>query len=71
VATTDWRAPRNLRVPAVKRAIDSTPDGRAMSHFARFLAADVDSATKTIYLRDARYARTGRDGWAVVRVRME
>jgi hypothetical protein len=24
----------------------------------------------TVYLRDARYARVGRDGWAVVTVRL-
>lgn len=71
VAGEDWRVPRNLRVPAVKRAIDSTFDGRALAHFARFLTAEVDTAEKTIYLRDARYARAGRGGWALVRIRME
>jgi hypothetical protein len=37
-----------------------------MAQFARFLAADVDS--NTIYLFDARYARSARDGWAVMRI---
>jgi hypothetical protein len=42
-----------------------------MAHFARFLTAEVDSTAKTIYLRDARYARSGRDGWAVMRIKLE
>jgi inner membrane protein len=71
VAGADWRLPRNLRIPAVRRAISETPNGRAMAQFARFLAAEVDTTGKTIYLRDARYARTSRDGWGVVRVRTE
>jgi hypothetical protein len=71
VAGDDWQRPRNLGLPAVKRAIDTTTDGRAIAHFARFLAAEVDSTTKTVYLRDARYTRVRRDGWAVMRVRME
>lgn len=71
VAGEDWRLPRNLRLPAVRRAISETPNGRAMAQFARFLAAEVDTTGKAIYLRDARYARTRRDGWGVVRVRTE
>lgn len=71
VAGDDWRVPRNLRVPAVKRAIENTTEGRAIAHFARFLTAEVDTTTKTVYLRDARYARTGRTGWAAVSVRIE
>jgi len=71
VAGEDWRLPRNLRLAVVRRAVSETPDGRAMAEFARFLAAEVDTTGKTVYLRDARYARTGRDGWGVVRVRME
>lgn len=71
VAGDDWRLPRNLRDPSVKRAIENTTDGRAMARFARFLAAEVDTTTKTVYLRDARYARTGRAGWATVTVRIE
>jgi membrane-bound metal-dependent hydrolase YbcI (DUF457 family) len=71
VASGDWRVSRNLRIPVVERAIENTSDGRAIAHFARFLAAEVDSTTKLIVLRDLRYARTGRTGWAIVAVRME
>jgi inner membrane protein len=70
VAGDDWALPRHLRVPAVVRALQ-TPDGRAMAQFARFLTAEVDTSSKTVYLRDARYARVGRDGWGVMRVRIE
>jgi inner membrane protein len=71
VAGDDWRLPRHLDVPAVQRALRDTREGRAMAQFARFLLADVDSNGDgvTVYLRDARYARVGRDGWAVVTVR--
>jgi len=74
VASDDWRVPRHLRAPLVVRALRETPEGRAMALFARFLAADVDSTssgTVTVYLRDARYARAARDGWAVLSVRMD
>ena len=71
VAGDDWRVPRNLQVPPVKHAIENTTEGRAIAHFARFLTAEVDTTTKTVYLRDARYARTGRAGWAAVSVRIE
>ncbi|HWC72788.1 MAG TPA: metal-dependent hydrolase [Gemmatimonadales bacterium] len=71
VAGVDWQIPRNLRLPVVKRAIETTRDGRAIRDFARFLVAAVDTTTKTIDLWDARYARNGRNGWAVVRVRTE
>lgn len=71
VAGDDWTLPRHLRTPAVARALGKTTDGRAISQFARFLAADVDTSSKTVYLWDARYARASRDGWAVVSVRME
>jgi membrane-bound metal-dependent hydrolase YbcI (DUF457 family) len=69
----DWRLPRHLDAPAVRRAVRETRQGRAMAQFARFLAAEVDSSGDelTVYLRDARYARVGRDGWAVVRVRLD
>jgi len=70
VAGDDWQMPRHLHDRRVLKALD-TPAGRAMAHFARFLTAEVDTAEKTIYLRDARYAREGRDGWALVRVRMD
>lgn len=68
VASDDWRIPRRLDDPRVQRALD-TPDGRAMALFARFLAADV--AGETVFLLDARYARSAREGWAVVRVRTD
>lgn len=71
VAGSDWAIPRHLKEPPVTRAIRDTREGRAMAQFARFLTADIDSTNRVIYLRDARYARAGRDGWAVVRVRME
>jgi hypothetical protein len=71
VAGDGWQQPRNLKLPPVRRAIDSTADGRAMADFARFLTAEVDTTTKTIYLRDARYARSARGGWAVVSVKMQ
>ena len=71
VAGDDWQLPRHLRAGEVQRAITQTHEGRAMAQFARFLAAEVDTTSATIYLRDARYARAGRDGWAVVKVRME
>lgn len=70
VAGDDWSVPRHLRARPVLRALE-TPEGRAMAQFARFLAAEVDTAGKTVYVRDVRYARVGRDGWAVLRVRME
>ncbi|MFN2571421.1 MAG: hypothetical protein ABR537_07400, partial [Gemmatimonadales bacterium] len=70
VAGDDWQLPRRLRVPAVQRALQ-TSDGRAMAQFARFLAAEVDTSEKTVYLRDARYARVSRSQWAVPRVRTE
>jgi hypothetical protein len=67
--------PRHLDAPAVQRALHATREGRAMAQFARFLAAEVDSSGDgvgaTVYLRDARYARVGRDGWAVVSVRLD
>ncbi len=71
VAGEDWRLPRHLRARPVERAVTETREGQAMAQFARFLAADVDSSGTTVYLWDARYARAGRDGWAVVTVRME
>lgn len=69
VAGPGWGVARHLDVPDVRRAL-ATPDGRAHAGFARFLTAEVDSLgpTRTVYLRDARYARSGRRGWAVVEV---
>jgi len=71
VAGDDWRLARHLRAPQVQRAITQTRDGQAMAQFARFLAAEVDTSSATVYLWDARYARGSRDGWAVVKVRLE
>ena len=73
VAGDDWRLPRHLDAPAVQRALRDTRQGRAIAQFARFLAAEVDSSGDgvTVYLRDARYALVGRDGWAVVGVRLD
>lgn len=76
VAGDWWSLPRHLDVPAVQRAVRHTTEGRAMAQFARFLAADVDSAGPgggpvTVYLRDARYARRGRSGWGVVSVTLD
>lgn len=71
VAGPDWQMPRHLDLPVVQRALRETREGRAIAQFARFLVADVDSSGAdgvTVYLRDARYARVGRDGWAVTRV---
>jgi hypothetical protein len=70
VAGDDWQISRHLHDRRVLKAID-TPAGSAMAHFARFLTAEVDTAEKTIYLRDARYAREGRDGWALLGIRMD
>lgn len=70
VAGDDWQLPRHLHDRRVLKAMN-TPAGSAVAHFARFLTAEVDTAEKTIYLRDARYAREGRDGWAQLRIRMD
>src|SRR5436190_8078945 len=77
VAGDDWRLARHLDAPIVVRVLRETPEGRAMGQFARFLAAEVDSTggsgggrAATVYLRDARYARTGRYGWCVLSVRV-
>jgi membrane-bound metal-dependent hydrolase YbcI (DUF457 family) len=76
VAGDDWRLARHLDTPAVVRVLRDTPEGRAMGQFARFLAAEVDSTRAgagdvTVYLRDARYARVGRDGWGVLSVKLD
>ena len=71
IAGDDWQLPRHLDVPVVQRALRETREGRAIAQFARFLVAEVDSSGTgdvTVYLRDARYARTARNGWAVLRV---
>jgi inner membrane protein len=75
VAGDDWQIPRHLHDPVVVRAINDTREGRAIAQFARFLTAEVDTtgagAVKTVYLRDARYARVGRQGWAVTAVKIK
>jgi membrane-bound metal-dependent hydrolase YbcI (DUF457 family) len=74
VAGNDWALARHLEAAPVVRAVRDTREGRAMAQFARFLTAEVDSsrsAALTVYLRDARYAREGRDGWGVVAVIVE
>ena len=71
VASDDWKVARRLREPAVVHTIQDTPDGRAIAQFARFLTAEVDTASNMIYLRDARYARVGRTGWGVTAIRMK
>ncbi len=71
IVDDDWQQPRHLRATVVQRAITQTREGHAMAQFARFLAAEVDTSGKAIYLWDARYARGSHDGWAVVKVRME
>src|SRR6266516_1676714 len=67
VAGPGWALPRHLDNPRVRAAL-ATERGRAIASFARFLVAEVDSTGSgvTVYLRDARYARTSRGGWAVV-----
>ena len=71
VAGPGWALPRHLDDPRVRAAL-ATERGRAIAGFARFLVAEVDSSGTgvTVYLRDARYARTSRGGWAVVPVRL-
>ena len=69
VAGDDWRLARHLRDRVVVRVIRDTPEGQAIAQFARFLTAEVDTASNTVYLRDARYAHTGGRGFAVTTVR--
>jgi len=71
VAGPDWALARHLDDPRVRAAL-ATERGQAIAAFARFLVADVDSSGTgvTVFLRDARYARTGRRGWAAVTVRL-
>jgi hypothetical protein len=69
VAGETWAVPRHVEEPFVLQAL-ATPPGRAMTQFARFLTAEVDSGGEgiSVYLRDARYARGGREGWGIVPV---
>jgi inner membrane protein len=71
VAGNGWAVARHLRDPSVQSAL-RTNEGRAMGQFARFLVAEVDPGPTgtVVVLRDARYARRGRIGWAVVSIRM-
>lgn len=73
VAGDDWRRARHLDLRVVQRALRDTREGRAMAQFARFLIAEVDSTGNgvTVYLLDARYARSSRETWGVRSVRME
>ncbi len=70
VAAPGWVLPRHLDDPRVQHVLRETPAGRALSQFARFLTATVDSGSGGIVvtLRDARYARPPATGWAVVTV---
>jgi membrane-bound metal-dependent hydrolase YbcI (DUF457 family) len=70
VAGPGWALPRHLDDPRVRRAQAETAGGQALTGFARFLAADVDSDPRGVMvtLRDARFARSGTGGWAVVTV---
>lgn len=70
VAGPGWVIPRHLNDPWVQRALSESPDGRAFGDFARFLAAEVDSAPRAVAvtLRDARYALPPATGWGVVTI---
>ncbi|OLC08190.1 MAG: hypothetical protein AUH42_02145 [Gemmatimonadetes bacterium 13_1_40CM_70_11] len=74
VAGDDWALPRHLNDPRVQDALQHTFEGRAMLQFARFLTAEVDTRPQgggmLVLLRDARYTRVARAGWAVVVIRM-
>jgi membrane-bound metal-dependent hydrolase YbcI (DUF457 family) len=70
VAGPSWVLPRHLDDPRVRYVQRETPAGRALSQFARFLTATVDSGPEgvVVTLRDARYARPPATGWGVVTV---
>ncbi|MGH7614804.1 MAG: hypothetical protein ACREMW_12285, partial [Gemmatimonadales bacterium] len=70
VAGPGWALPRHLDDPRVQHVLRETAAGRALSQFARFLTATVDSGPEgvVVTLRDARYARPPAMGWAVVTV---
>jgi membrane-bound metal-dependent hydrolase YbcI (DUF457 family) len=70
VVAEDWHVARNLRAPAVVRAVRDTPQGHAIAQFARFLTARVDGKDSTVHLWDSRYARGASDGWAAVTIRL-
>jgi membrane-bound metal-dependent hydrolase YbcI (DUF457 family) len=70
VAGRGWAIPRHLQDPRVAWAERETAAGRALSGFARFLTAEVDSASHGIVIifRDARYARPPATGWGTVTI---
>jgi hypothetical protein len=70
VAGPRWVLLRRLDDPRVRHVQRETAAGRALSEFARFLTATVDSgpAGVVVTLRDARYARPPATGWGVVTV---
>jgi membrane-bound metal-dependent hydrolase YbcI (DUF457 family) len=68
VAGRSWALPRHLRDPRVIWVTRSTSAGRTLAGFARFLAAEVDTAGARVVLRDARYARPPATGWGTVTV---
>jgi inner membrane protein len=73
VAGDGWAVARHLDHPVVDRALRETAGGRAMTAFARFLAAEVDSTVRppAVRFRDVRYAQPGEDGWASITVRLD
>jgi hypothetical protein len=70
VAGRGWAVPRHLGDPRVQWATRRTAAGRALTGFARFLTAEVETEPRgvVVVLRDARYARPPRGGWATVTV---
>jgi membrane-bound metal-dependent hydrolase YbcI (DUF457 family) len=72
VAGRGWALPRHLQDPRVEWAARETAAGRALSGFARFLTAEVDTERRgvVVVLRDARYARPPGGGWATVTIPM-
>jgi len=70
VAGPGWVLARHLDNARVQHVLRETPTGLALSQFARFLTATVDSGPGDVVvtLRDARYARPPATGWAVVTV---
>ena len=70
VAGASGAWPRHLADAAVREAVRLSPAAQALQGFARFFAAEVDSASRAtrVTLRDVRYAPSPSDGWAVVTV---
>ena len=69
VAGPGWAVPRRLDDPAVRAAL-TTPSGRAIDQFARFLVATIDSSggDRRVTLWDARFHRAAppHPGFAAV-----